>query len=104
MAKRPEDRFASASELALALDHALAQTSTGEGEFRARLERAQPPTAPMQIATAGPTAVLPRATPPAQRPRARPRRLLWAPLVLLLIAGGIVALSAVWRRRWWRRL
>ena len=59
MAKRPEDRFATASELARALDRALEQAQTGEVKFRARLERAQLPTDEAAVAPGDDTAVAP---------------------------------------------
>ncbi len=52
MAKRPEDRFASASEVALALDRAFEQAQTTEAEFSARTERSERTTEDTRLAPA----------------------------------------------------
>ncbi len=65
MAKRPEDRFASAAELASALARALEEAQTGEVEFRRRLERAELPTDETEVERVEPT----RTDPPPTAPR-----------------------------------
>ncbi len=101
MAKRPEDRFASAGDLSLA----LADVDTGEPALAAPAAHSDPPARETELsetrrvtAPAGsePTVIAdhaPSATTVATRPAPRRRRtLLMLPLALLVLAGVVAAL------------
>lgn len=94
MAKRPEDRFASAGELAAALGRALQQLETGERT----IVSPAPETVVSPGAVAEPTVTTPARTirapdGPPPGPRSRRSLILWAvPIAVLVVAGVLVAI------------
>ena len=92
MAKGPEDRFASAAELASALDRALEQVEIAEVVSHERLERVERPADQVQLGTAadGPTEPVTAATPARADPAMAENTAADRPVTEALPAGTVV--------------
>ncbi len=87
MAKRPEDRFASASELSGALAELLQELDTREHEIR---RRAQEPTRVSRPETAPTEAVAPASAPPAS---GRRRALVALPILAAVVIAVVLVIA-----------